>query len=365
MMRRLIVGKRGRYCGLFAVCVAALACGSGPNGGTGGTSGGGANPPPFGEDEAGVNPVPLPPGEPGEPPDSSAFGNRPVYNPLITQAVAPPPISGGTLVVSSDGSHAFAADPDRDALYIVDLMAGSSVTVALEAGDEPGRLVEDAAGVVHVALRRGGAVASIDPTTNAVLSRTSVCSRPRGIAYMASNDSVYVACAGGELVTLPAAGGAPTRTVVIEPDLRDVVVVGSNLYVSELRSAAILQIAADGVDRKPLHPADVNVRARRGVANDWNSFGPRPLAPSGVIESDRPSTRKLRHGGLWRRGHESGDWDVVVRRHVAEPLDARGGASGGFGALARRDDVRSCRPGRVVAPWLPPARGDTCGGIPQ
>ena len=60
MMRRLIVGKRGRYCGLFAVCVAALACGSGPNGGTGGTSGGGANPPPFGEDEAGVNPVPLP-----------------------------------------------------------------------------------------------------------------------------------------------------------------------------------------------------------------------------------------------------------------------------------------------------------------
>ena len=40
--------------------------------------------------------------------------------------------------------------------------AGALATVALNAGDEPGRVVADAAGRVHVALRRGGALVSID-----------------------------------------------------------------------------------------------------------------------------------------------------------------------------------------------------------
>ena len=169
---------------------------------------------------------------------------------MVTQPVAPPPISGGTLAVSSDGTYAFAADSDRDALYVIDLKTGISVTVALEAGDEPGRVVEDAAGRVHVALRGAGAVASIDPATSTVLGRTSVCPRPRGIAYMAVGDALYVACAGGELVTLPAAGGVVTRTVIVEPDLRDVVVVGSNVYLSELRTAAILKLPP--TDRLPI-----------------------------------------------------------------------------------------------------------------
>ncbi len=171
---------------------------------------------------------------------------QPIYHPVVTQSVPPPPISGGTLAVSRDGVHAFAADSDRDAVYVVDLKNVASVPIALTAGDEPGRVVEDAAGHVHVVLRSAGAVVAIDPVAKSVLGRTSVCPRPRGIAYMAANDVLYVACAGGELVTLPASGGAPTQTVFVEPDLRDVVVVGSNVYVSELRSATILQIAADG-----------------------------------------------------------------------------------------------------------------------
>jgi hypothetical protein len=173
-------------------------------------------------------------------------GPQPVYQATRIQAVAPPPISGGTLAVSTDGAFAFAADSDRDAFYVVDLKAETSATVALTAGDEPGRVVEDAAGNVHVVLRGSGAVASINPVSKTVIGRTAVCPRPRGIAYMAATDSLYVACAGGELVTLAAAGGAPTRSVFVEPDLRDVVIVGSNVYVSELRSAAIVQIAADG-----------------------------------------------------------------------------------------------------------------------
>ena len=210
------------WCGLLAASAAVVACGGGSR----------SSPflvgPPMAVD-AGI-----------------AGGLQPVYNPVVTQPVAPPPISGGTLAVSSDGSSAFAADPDRDAFYVVDLQTHSSATVALNPGDEPGRVVEDSAGHVHVVLRRAGAVASIDPATKTVLGRTSICPRPRGIAYMPSSDSLYVACAGGELVTVPAAGGEPTRTVVVEPDLRDVIVVGTSLYVSELRSAAILQIASDG-----------------------------------------------------------------------------------------------------------------------
>jgi mono/diheme cytochrome c family protein len=57
---------------------------------------------------------------------------------------------------------------------------------------------------------------------------------------------VHVACAGGELVSLPAAGGAAVRTVTFDRDLRDVVVVGAQLWVSTLRTAQILIVNADG-----------------------------------------------------------------------------------------------------------------------
>ena len=83
---------------------------------------------------------------------------------MVTQASAPPAVSGGTLRVLSDGQTAVAADPDRDRVYVVDLTARAvSATVPLEAGDEPGRVIEDAAGRVHVALRRGGAVVTLRP----------------------------------------------------------------------------------------------------------------------------------------------------------------------------------------------------------
>lgn len=209
--------------------------------GSGGSSGGGEG---FGADAGGF--VSSPPALDAGGFGGGTVGNQPVYNPVVTASVAPPPISGGTLAISSDGRFAFAADPDRDALYVVDLTAKSSVTVALQAGDEPGRVIEDGAGNVHVVLRSGGAVATINPTSHSVVARTPVCARPRGIAYMASTDALYVTCAGGELVTVPASGSGAPSTVFVEPDLRDAVVIGSNLYVSELRSAMVLQIAADG-----------------------------------------------------------------------------------------------------------------------
>src|SRR5258708_901413 len=76
------------------------------------------------------------------------------------------PISGGTMIVTHDG-HAVIADPDRDRILSVDLASQTVVNeVALNAGDEPGRLVEDAAGRIHVALRRGGAIVTLTDATS-------------------------------------------------------------------------------------------------------------------------------------------------------------------------------------------------------
>ena len=165
----------------------------------------------------------------------------------ITQKVPPPPVSGGTLLVRVDGITAFAADPDRDAVFVVDLKKGALVaTVALLAGDEPGRLVEDGAGRVHVVLRGGGALIDLDAKTFQVIARRAVCPAPRGIAYQAAGDLLHVACAGGELVSLPAAGGGAVRTLHLDRDLRDVVVDGRALYLSRFRSSELLILDEQG-----------------------------------------------------------------------------------------------------------------------
>jgi hypothetical protein len=165
---------------------------------------------------------------------------------LVTATVPPPPISGGTLLALKDGLHAVAADPDRDLVYVIDLGARTARTVALQAGDEPGRLVEDGAGRVYVALRRAGAVVTVDPSSATVTGRQAVCPAPRGVAWDSSTDLVWVACATGELVALPAGGGSAAHSFVVERDLRDVVVSGGNIAVSEFRAAKVLRLNADG-----------------------------------------------------------------------------------------------------------------------
>ena len=174
-------------------------------------------------------------------------GPQPQFGPTVTAATPPPPLSGGTLVMLADGKTAFAADPDRDQAYVIDLAAPAlKSTIALSAGDEPGRAVEDGAGKVHLALRRGGAVVTIDPATGAVVDRTAVCAAPRGIAYETATDLVHVACAGGEVVSLPAAGGAAVRTFTLQRDLRDILVVNGQLWISIFRTAEILVVNTDG-----------------------------------------------------------------------------------------------------------------------
>jgi mono/diheme cytochrome c family protein len=184
------------------------------------------------------------------------------------------PISGGTLAVLSDGHTAVAADSDRDQVYIVDLASNQlSFTVPLQAGDEPGRIIQDAAGLVHVALRSGGAVATIDPTTGTVVARRALCAAPRGLAVEKSAtgaSTLHVACAGGELVSIDATPSAqtPTRSLNLGRDLRDVVVSTSGrLLVSTFRTADVMVVGSDGtVNAQHLKPAnDIQNRAT-GVA---------------------------------------------------------------------------------------------------
>jgi hypothetical protein len=179
--------------------------------------------------------------------DAGSLVQRPTFPPTTMAAVRPPPISGGTLLVTRDGTHAIASDPDRDLVYGVDLSARKvTFTVKLQAGDEPGRVVEDGSGHAYVALRRGGALVTLAESNGAIVSRRSVCPAPRGVGWDSTTNLVWVTCATGELVSLTGGGGAVTHTYKVERDLRDIVVSGGAMTVTELRSAQVLRLDDTG-----------------------------------------------------------------------------------------------------------------------
>jgi cytochrome c553 len=182
-------------------------------------------------------------------------GTRPVFLATTTASTPPPPISGGTLLVTNDGTTAVMSDPDRDAIYVVDVVGmGLRATIPLKPGDQPGRLVQDGEGRVHVALRGSGALVTIDPGNGAVLARRSVCPAPRGVAWDATSDGLWVACATGELVQLPSMGEA-TRSIKVARDMRDVLVQNGTLMISTFRSAQLLQVSpVDGKIMGQPHP---------------------------------------------------------------------------------------------------------------
>jgi mono/diheme cytochrome c family protein len=173
----------------------------------------------------------------------------------VSASRPPPPISGGTLLVTADNKTAIAADPDRDRVIIADL-ASKSVTgeIQLNIGDEPGRVVEGESGRVHVALLRAGAVATIDLAQKKLVGSTNVCAAPRGMAF--DNGVLHVACAGGELVSYDPNTEVVVRRLKLGDDLRDVVVSGADLFVTRFRSAMLLRVDMDGniAETRTLHP---------------------------------------------------------------------------------------------------------------
>jgi len=169
-------------------------------------------------------------------------GPQPSFGATVTQADAPPPLSGGTLLLTEDHTLAIAADPDRDQVYVVTLADQKVLTIPLSKHDEPGRVVADAAGRAHVVLRGGGAIATIDIATGTLLSRRAVCAAPRGIAFDVTGDGrLLVACEGGEVVSVGTApDAAPTAFAKLDRDLRDIVFSGARIFLSRFREAEII-----------------------------------------------------------------------------------------------------------------------------
>ena len=79
---------------------------------------------------------------------------------------------------------------------------------------------------------------------------------PARLSWDSTSNLVWVACATGELVALPAAGGPASQTLKVERDLRDVIVQGGALSITQLRSAQVLRVGASGaITRRDALPA--------------------------------------------------------------------------------------------------------------
>lgn len=237
--------------------------GGGTFGGGGSLAGGGGLPTVTGG-SGGVIALPPPPGTGGSSADLSPTGIPNV--PDVTSAKAALPIIGGTLLVTRDSQYAVAADPDRDRVFVVDLGTKALLhAIALEDGDEPGRMAEDASGRIHVVARRGGVLVTIDPATGEVTARRAVCPAPRGVTYDAVADRVLVACKSGELVWFEPTAPEAERSVQVARDLRDVVVDGDRLLATTFRLSEVFVIGRDGTLGAKLRPNTLSDDSGAGV----------------------------------------------------------------------------------------------------
>lgn len=289
----------------------------------------------------------------------------------IQSDIAPLPVSGGTLLTTSDGRLAIASDPERDTVSIVDLSNMTLLhTVALEAGDQPGRAVEDSSRHVHIALRRGGAVVSIDVETGAILQRRQVCKAPRGIAFDATSGLLHVACAEGKVVSLSADAGDVTRALSLPPDLRDVTVHGTELWVTRFKSATILRIDAQGsllqtVELQtrhgtlvrpagddlnaPVEPVDVTLQPEVAWRTVAASAGGAIVVHQGAVEEEVKLTKPSINGGS-SYGGSGFDCSGIVQNAVSI-IDANGAvvSSRGFVGAPLPVDVAASPDGGSIA----------------
>jgi len=163
------------------------------------------------------------------------------------------PLAGGTLLVTRDG-RAVAADPDRDQVHVVDLATRAVVSVSVQEGDEPGRVVQGPPGTAYVVARRGGVILAVD-TIAGTARRIPVCSAPRGAAYDQATSRLYVACRSGVLAAFDTATDKAVARYQLDPDLRDVVLSGDQLVVSRFKAAEMLVVSRDGQVVRRVQPA--------------------------------------------------------------------------------------------------------------
>ncbi|MBS2019835.1 MAG: c-type cytochrome [Deltaproteobacteria bacterium] len=223
---------------------------------------------------AGNPPTPPPPSL--DPPSEPPPGPAPTYGPTRHLDEAPPALSGGSLLVTRSGAYAIAGDPDRDRVFVVALASQAVRGLVVPARSEPGRAAEDAAGIVHVVLRKTGEVLSLDPRTAVVLGRRFACRGARGIAYEGEVGQLLVTCANGDLMAVPTAiEGAPALLSHLEADLRDVVVSGGRIFVSTFRSARVFEVSKTGAIVKPFETTSPAIHdARHPARVAWRMIAP-------------------------------------------------------------------------------------------
>jgi mono/diheme cytochrome c family protein len=241
--------------------------------------------------------------------------------PASTASVRPTAISGGTLLVAADSTAAVVSDPERDTISVVDLSTlAIRQTIQLEAGDEPGRAVEDSDHFAHVVLRGSGTIAVVNTLTGNLVTRHAVCKAPRGIAFQPSSKQLHVACTEGKLVTLDAATGAVARTLSLDNDLRDVLVRGDELWVTRFKSAELLRVKADGtVAGRNTIPRRAGVLAQPPEQSDPNQFQETPTK-SVTIDA----------GVAWRAtAAPAGGAVLVHQEEVADEIDLPGPSTQG------------------------------------
>lgn len=328
--------------------------------------------------------------------DGAGFDTEPaIVQDVITSSHRPPALSGGTMLLIDDGARAVVADPDRDRVLIADLRGDQlEHAIALPEGAEPGRVVrDDASGLVHVALRGAGALATLDPDSGALVSTRAVCADPRGVAvsHARSAASLIVACASGEWVELDARpqGGELGRHY-LEPDLRDVVVLDDGslatrrLLISSFRSAEVLAVGPDGaVQQRSRAPGYVHPASGRSYEPDvaWRMI---PSEDGALMIHQRAATTTLGQlaGDPNRPGLYYGSIDctssAVHGAFASVANDGTVGTSRGLGltvlpvdiALRPKDSARG-RPALIayastalnivgVADKDDPVRGDGC-----
>lgn len=253
---------------------------------------------------------------------------------VMTSDKPPPRISGGTLLTTADRQTLVAADPDRDLIYVVDIAKQALARrIELSPGDEPGRLTQDKTGAVHVALRGGRSIASFTLGADAPVRRSTVCDLPRGLAYAAATDRLYVACAEGALVQIDPATGKATNRFHLGRDLRDVIARDERLFVTRFRSAEVLEVDPnDGrllATRKLAQVPELETLRSNQVIVPASTPGGCPTIRTEVEQA----TNMLASAVAWRTIDVPGRGLVILHQRArASPLAVRSADVGRYGA---------------------------------
>ncbi|HYO96201.1 MAG TPA: hypothetical protein VER33_16900, partial [Polyangiaceae bacterium] len=172
---------------------------------------------------------------------------------------------------------------------------------------------------------RGGAVVSIDPVSGMQLARQPVCKAPRGLAFESATGLLHVACAEGKLVSFNPDTKVVTRTLELGADLRDVMVRGSELWITRFKSAEVVRIQSEGSVLAPLRFPETAASLARVIKQ-----------PDGELLDFLPA--RARAEVAWRAVPIATGGAVVVHQHaivdevpLSEPSPSGSSAYGGGG----------------------------------